>query len=531
MPFALSRRSYWAAAIALFVLVSAVTIDQLQRHSAGTTLQASTQQWQFNDEAFDLDPASLRLLPSAHSTLITGSLSRKWEAAEDSLPPGELLELQLPQWRERRAQQIREKSLAHTRHFQDPFLREALQSAIDTALAGSDAEMDNERAQALQWLNFRDRQFIAQLTPQRGFEIRASLGEAPLTVRPTHTAKHWLLNVDNHGKYVWSDGAFSSTDDGANWQFAPQREQPSELSQQGWVSAETGFIWHHLEQALLITTDGGSTWSTPEVNTPLPAAAVNVDVDVQSLPASLSDSHFRLPSFVPAIWSDISSVQTTETRFEFLFQTLPSGRTLGWSTRWERTLNASGTPTGEWQAALTRRFTLAIDAASHSVEVQDLKPERELQPIDSTSHWPVTRNPDGSMVWWREASVQYFEPKTEHWNAPVALPQPLLHRGVGQNQFWATQDIWIIQSRAHALLDIFTCLLPKRMPLQARCDETHASAYAFSRDQGRSWQHFQLPQPIHNHIVGWDAQANQLLVARQAQDTHQLQLQHYRLWH
>lgn len=528
MPFELSRRSRWTVVTILLLLSSTITVDQLQRHPGGTQLPASTQQWQLDDDAFILDPASLRLLPSAQSTLITGSLSRKLEASEDTLPPGELLELQLPQWRERSVEQTLTKALPIAQTLQEHMVREALQHAIDAAQPPSKTELTNEQAQALHWLSFRDRQFIAQLTPQHGFDIRASLGQKPLTVRSVDSSGQLLLNVDVRGKYVWSDGAFSSTDDGASWQFAPQREQPSEIDQQGWVNARTGFIWHSLEQALLITTDGGSTWATPHVITPLPSAAAAVD-DAEDLPASLSASQYRLPSFAPAIWSDIQPPQPTQTRFEFLFQTLPAGRVLGWSSRWERRLDANNTPTGEWKATLTRRFSLEIDPANNTVKVLGLKPEKELQPIDNTTRWPVTRNPDGSMTLWREASVQYFDPETEHWQVPVALPLPLLHRGVGHNKFWATPDIWISQSQAPALLDMFACLLPETMPLQARCNEERARAYAFSRDQGRSWQHFQLPNAMHSHIVGWDAQAQQLLVAQQLQDAQPLQLLHYRL--
>lgn len=531
----MSRRRLYIATAAVVLLGGTFTIDQLQRSPGGVALEPSTQQWQLADTAFALEPHSLQLLPGTPAPLLTGSFSRAPDAPEDSLPSGALLELLLPEWRERSIQNtVNGMPRVPGNSLQDRLLQEALDSAVKSAATNAEPSKHPthtpEQAQALQWLSFHERQFITPLPEHGDLQLTASLGKEPLNVRTAGDASQLLLGTGLRGSYTWTQPSLVSSDNGLHWHYDAQRQQPSAIDQQGWSRADTGFVWHTLDQALLVSQDRGTTWIPPQVHTPMPSGPTLPPVD-PALPRMLQEWHQSqaLPAFAPSIWSDLPAQELQEVRAEFLFHTLPTGEVHAWSTRWTRALDADGAPSENWQAALTRRFVLEMDAHSPSVTVRDIETEHGLLPIRSSLDGTRMPSPDGSLTWLRDGQLQYFNPQTRRWQAPVPVPQPMLQRLGAQHRAWAGNSIWITQSLAPALGDIAVCLLPKSLGAHARCKAEHARTYAFSRDQGGSWQQFQLPDAMRSHIVGWDERAQQLLVAIDADATQPVRLQGYRL--
>ena len=510
-PVFASRRARWLATSALLVIGVVVLADQWQRRPSGPLLQASSQRWSLGNNDFEIQLDSLQLQPLAGTSLITGSFSRAIDAAPDSLPPGLLLETLLPEWQTRSAAQSRQLPLPSLgTSMQERLLQEALRTAQENARSGNLPEDD--KAQALQWLSFRDRQFIAQLPATGPLQINASLAAPGLDLHSGNAPGRLLLEAGTDGHHLWSQSTFTSADHGLHWQWQAQPELPKALDQFGWVNPQTSFGWRSLEKALLISHDGGNTWGQPTVQTPLAVAATEPVPPPAPHSAAAWHAKHELKAFAPAIWGDLATDPLLEAEYETLLAPDLSGQLRGWSTRWTRTLNPQGTPQGEWQAALTRRFTLHIPPAPAPLQVRDISPADDIDAIHRHPSGQLLRSSNGGLTRLYKGSVQHLDVQTGRWQAPVRLPLPRWHHS-STAQLWTGNSVWISHSSSPALLDLASCLLPDRMPLHARCKQPNSQAFHISRDQGRSWQGFTLPHAAHSHIVGWDEEKQMLLVA------------------
>ena len=517
-PVSASRRTRWLAVSALLLVGVVALADQWQRRSTGPLLQASLQRWSLGNDHFDIKPDSLQLQPFAGASVITGSFSRAIDAPQDSLPEGLLLETLLPEWQKRSAAQAPQLPMPPLgTSMQERLLQEALRSAQENAQSGNAPE--DARAQALQWLSFRDRQFIAHLPATGPLQINASLAAPQLNLYSASTAGGLLLQAPVDGQYLWSQSAFTSADHGRHWQWQAQPQLPKALDQFGWVSPQISFGWRSPEKALLISYDGGNTWSQPPVQSPLTMAPTTKPAPSPAphSAAAWSAQH-ELKAFAPAIWGDLAADPLLEAEYETLLtpdQSGPSSQLLGWSTRWTRTLNAQGKPQGEWQAALTRRFTLHIPPAPAPMQVRDISPADDIDAIHRYPSGHLLRSSNGGLTRLYQGTVRHLDARTGRWQAAVRLPLPLWHHSSAA-QLWTGNSVWISRSSSPALLDLASCLLPKHMPLHARCRQQNSQSLHISRDQGRSWQGFALPHAAHSHIVGWDEEKQMLLVAEQS---------------
>ena len=528
-----SRRVRWLAASAFALVSAAVMFDHWQRRANGPQLQASSQHWDIAVEDFQIHSESLNLQPYAGSHVLTGRFSRTLDAASNSLPPGALLETLLPQWQQRRATTSRQLPLPSAGHsMQAHLLEEALRSALENAQSTDAAE--DEKAQALQWLNFRDRQFIAHLPPSGPLQITASWAAPSPPLHAGSGAGQLLLGAKTEGQHWWSQSAFSSSDQGHSWQWSKQQQLPEPLDQFGWAQPQTAFAWNSLEQALLISYDCGNTWGQPPVRTPLTmaAAAAPESTPPQAHPATDWHARNALKAFTPAIWGDLAADPLLQVEYETLLTPGPSSQLRGWSIRWARTLNEQGSPQDEWQAVLTRRFTLLIPPAPEPIQVQDIETADDIAALPRYPSGQLLRSSDGSLTWLQQGKAQYLDPQTWRWQAPVDLPRPAWHH-TSTSQLWTGNKVWVSYSSGHALLDIASCLLPAHMAAHEHCNQQRSRALHFSRDQGHSWQGFELPHSADSRIVGWNEELQMLLVAEPSPDADKdnpaLRLRYYRL--
>ena len=535
MPLSISasRRVRWIAASAFALVSAAVLFDHWQRRASGPQLQASSQHWPLVDDNFQIQPESLRLQSYADSQVLTGRFSRTLDAAPNSLPPGALLETLLPQWQQHRSATSRQLPLPSAGNsMQAHLLEEALRSALENAQPTDAAE--DERTQALQRLNFRDRQFIAHLSPSGPLQITASWAAPALQLHAGSGSGQLLLGAKTEGQHWWSQSAFSSSDQGQSWKWSKQQQLPEPLDQFGWVQPQTAFAWNSLEQALLISYDGGSTWGQPPVHTPLTMAAVPESTPPPAYSAAAWHARHALKAFTPAVWGDLAADPLLQVEYETLLTPGPAAQLRGWSIRWARTLDEQGSPQGNWQAALTRRFTLLIPPAPEPIQVQSIETADDIAALPRYPSGQLMRSSDGSLTWLQQGKAQHLDPKTWRWQAPVDLPRPAWHH-TSTSQLWTGNQVWISRSSGHALLDIASCLLPARWTVHERCNQQRSHAFHFSRDQGHSWQGFELPHSADSHIVGWNETQQMLLVAEPSseadKDSHSpaLSLRYYAL--
>ena len=519
-----SRRHGWyvAAAACALVVGSVVGVDHLQRQPTGPVLQPDAAPWVWDNAAFGIKVSSLRLVPEASNTLLTGSFSRQHGAANNSLPPGALLETQLPHWKDQSMERLLLKlpQLGGS-SMQGRLLQEAMRDALRAGMEShdpQDAQDAQEAALALQWLAFQDRQFLAQLGENKQLHIAASLGQQPLHVRNAGTESGLLLGSGAKGTQLWSQPAFVSRDSGASWEISDQ-QLPSSIDRQGWVSPRIGFIWHQLESALLVTHDGGLTWKQPTIASPL-TMAPRPKPESNEEPAFIQEwrNSLKLQSLHPYVWGDTLHDPALDERHETLLTANGQGQVMGWSTRWTRTVQntESGSKTfGPWQPAMTRQFLLQIDDPL-MVRITDLQEAVDAPAIDNAPSDIWLHAADGSITLQRDEQLYHLDASNWQWQRPAALPQPVLQRPFSRSNVWVGNHVWVTHAEGPALLDIAACLLPSEMKWSKRCDKAGANAYYVSRDLGQSWQPFRLPDPSNSHIVGWDESAKKLLVARTA---------------
>lgn len=528
------RRTYGLVAGLAAFMGGILAIDHLQRQPSGALLQASAVPWVWENENFGIQLDSLRLVSNGHAPLLTGAISRGSTAAPESLPPGALLEMQLPDWIAQRQQQLLQQLPSTGSSLPGRLLQEALQAAVQQAIsAGSDAASDEL---ARQWLHFTDRQFIAPLghTPQ--LQITASLGQKPLLLRPAGNASTWLLGSNAQGEHLWSQPAFTSTDQGATWTLSTQ-QMPGAIDQQAWANPETGVAWQRLEHGLLLTQDGGQTWAQPRVETPLtkaPRPAIAPD-DAPAMVRAWREST-SLRSLDPDLWGDLAHDPAIDARHETLLSRTADGHIRGWSTRWTRTVQDADSDRrsyGEWKAVLTRSFGLEVHTPG-VVRITDLHNDTMAPAIDDNASEPWMTAPDGSISVQRDEQLHHWDATTSQSLPAVTLPHRSLHKPFMRHQVWVGHQAWIVHTESLSVLDIATCLLPRRMPAAQRCDHPSAQTYYASRDRGRSWTPFQLPKHRHQRVLGWDEHAQKLLVAHapsapEVHLHHQLELTHYPL--
>lgn len=505
------RRRIGVAATALLALLGTVlAIDHLQRQPSGPMLQASAAPWVWDHADFGIQLDSLRLVANDQATLLTGALSRSHAAPSDSLPPGALLETQWPDWVELRQQRLLQQLPGTGGTLQGQLLQEALRDAVRHSMSTGDAAL------ALQWLPFMDRQFIAPLGSTPQLQITASLGQKPLLLQPGGTPSTWLLGAHAKGTQIWSQPAFVSQDRGATWTLSTQ-QMPQAIDQQVWASPQIGVAWQRLEHALLLSHDSGQTWAQPRVETPLTMAAQAATAPTDDAPAMVQAWRERttLRSLDPFLWGDQAPDPAIDARHETLLTRSADGQIRGWTTRWTRSVqqpDSTQRTYGEWQPALTRRFGLDVHTPGVA-RITDIQTDAAAPAIDdaSTDRWMTAA--DGSVSVQRDRQLHHLDAATGQWQAPVALPHRSLQAPLLRTQVWVGRQAWIAHAASPSLLDMAACLLPRSMAIAQRCHTPSAHSYYASRDQGRTWVPFQLPEDHLQRIVGWDDHAQKLLVA------------------
>jgi hypothetical protein len=531
-PVRWPRRRIGVAAIALLTLLGTVlAIDHLQRQPSGPMLQASAAPWVWDHTDFGIQLDSLRLVANDQATLLTGAFSRSHDAPSDSLPPGALLETQWPDWVELRQQRLLQQLPGTGGTLQGQLLQEALREAVQQSMSTGDATL------ALHWLPFTDRQFIAPLGSTPQLQITASLGQEPLLLQPGGTPSTWQLGANTKGTQIWSQPTFISQDQGVTWTLSSQQMSKA-IDQQVWVTPQIGVAWQRLEHALLLTHDSGQTWAQPRVETPLTMAAQPATAPTDDAPAMVQAWRERttLHSLDPFLWGDQAHDPAIDARYETLLTRSADGQIRGWTTRWTRTLqhpDSTQRTYGEWLPALTRRFGLDVRTPGVA-RITDIQTDAAAPAIDDalTDLWMTAA--DGNVSLQRDRRLHYLDAATGQWQAPVTLPHRSLQAPFLRTQVWVGRQTWISHAASPSLLDMAACLLPRRMAIAQRCHVPSAHSYYASRDQGRTWTPFQLPENHLQRIVGWDEHAQSLLVASapSASKTrlhHQLQLTPYAL--
>lgn len=440
--------------VTALIVITSIDSDQLK--PIGVSLRPEATFKVPEDEPFDLLDA--RLQPTRSGSLLSGELFDLRPRDSDAMPPGDVLDIQIPQ----RAAQLRE--------------REISQAAAGTA--------DRPRFGLLQG---QKRQYIATLDAGGKVNIRATLLADRLDFFTLPGSATMLLDSgessgDKGSSAILMQQGFISGDEGRSWRFDAAQLVPHSFIVNGFVSQTDGFQLY--DDEFFVTRDASKTWQSFDI--------------------------------MAAVWKDTPEQAGIDRRFEWILLPASQGMAVGWSTRWERPAQAANRPEAAWKAGLTRRFEVDFETGK-PVAIRQVATASDIDKVPEAPPHTLLRAPDGSVTWKTANQLRYLDPATWRWSPPVA-PPPI---GDVQSTFdavWVGDKVWIVKAHGNTLWNRVACWIPPHFSDTRNCDGFSAQNYFVSRDRGRSWTPFFLEgtpsasDAYERRILGWDAQTRKLAV-------------------